>query len=129
MRRDRMGLPDLDLVDLNDVGANRDAVQFLPLFVSDANRAAEILAAVLFEFSRNPGGVRFRAYQVRETLPVRIHAQVALADKVKKYWVIADILQIGQIQTHSRIDQIDPGQRPRIDQIDPRQCRPWRQIR
>jgi hypothetical protein len=59
---------------------NRDTVQFLTLFVSDVNRAAEIVAAVLFELPCNPGGVCFRAYQVRETFAARIEVH-ALAEQ------------------------------------------------
>jgi hypothetical protein len=74
----------LDLADSNDVGAYRHTVQFFPLFIGNANRATYIVTAVFCEIPHSPGGVSFRAFQVREKLPVYIHVHAAFPANVKE---------------------------------------------
>ena len=106
----------LDSVASREVGADRDTIQFVPLFIEDANRAHAV--TVLRELPRDRGGAGFRALQVREILPILIHVHVAIAEDVKEV-------------SHHRGDPLPDGHSSTftIDQIDICQSRPWRQVR
>ena len=84
MRRARRGIPNLDLVASSGIGSYRHTAPFVPVLIGDANRAAYIVAAVLRERQRNPGGVSFRSFQVSEIPPVCIPLHAAAAANVKK---------------------------------------------
>ena len=76
------GLLNLDLVASGGVGADRHTVQFVPVFIEDANRPYAV--TVLCKLLRYRGGAGFRALQVGEILPILIHVHVAIAEDVKE---------------------------------------------
>jgi hypothetical protein len=78
MRRARRGIPNLDLVASTGVGSYRRTAPFVPVFIGDTNLVAYIVAAVLRESPRNPGGVSFRSLQVSEIPPVTEHLGLRL---------------------------------------------------
>jgi hypothetical protein len=84
MRSGGRALRNLDLVDSKDVGAYRHTVQFIAVFIRDENGAAYIVAADLYEFPRNLGGMGFRGFQVREMVSFPINVLATLADDFKE---------------------------------------------